>query len=86
MEIQKKTISSEYFMLEGWEKDWKQSQKKTMNFSVFIDDYSELNNINIFVRSVLISNKVEYVNPIDGFEGQQGYQNINISIPLNRNQ
>lgn len=82
----KKTISSEYFMLEGWEKDWKQSQKKTMNFSVFIDDYSELNNINIFVRSVLISNKVEYVNPIDGFEGQQGYQNINISIPLNRNQ
>ena len=45
----KKTISSEYFMLEGWGKDWKQSQKKTMNFSVFIDDYSELNNINLFV-------------------------------------
>lgn len=81
----KKTISSEYFMLEGWEKDWKQSQRKTMNFSVFINDYSELNNINIFVRSVLISNKVEYVNPIDGFSGQQGYKNVNISIPLNRN-
>jgi tetratricopeptide (TPR) repeat protein len=81
----KKTISSEYFMLEGWVKDWKQSQRKTMNFSVFINDYSELNNINIFVRSVLISNKVEYVNPIDGFSGQQGYKNVNISIPLNRN-
>jgi TPR repeat protein len=80
----KKTISSEYFMLEGWEKDWKQNQKKTINFSVFINDYSELNDINIFVRSVLISNKVEYVNPIDGFNGQQGYKNVNISIPLNR--
>ena len=80
----KKTISSEYFMLEGWEKDWKQNQKKTIDFSVFINDYSKLNDINIFVRSVLISNKVEYVNPIDGFNGQQGYKNVNISIPLIR--
>ena len=30
------------------------------------------------------SNKIEYVNPIDGIEGQQGYKNINISIPLIR--
>ncbi len=81
----KKTISSEYFMLEGWEKDWKQSQRRTMHFLVFIDDYSVLNDINIFVRSVLISNKVEYVNPIDGLNGQQGYKNVSISIPLKRN-
>lgn len=80
----KKTVSSEYFMLEGWEKDWKQNQKRIMDFSVFINDYSELSDINIFIRSVLISNKVEYVNPIDGLEGQQGYKNVNISIPINR--
>ena len=80
----KQTISSEYFMIEGWETDWKQSQIKTMNFSVFINDSSELKNINIFVRSILISNKIEYVNPIDGIEGQQGYKNVNISIPLIR--
>lgn len=80
----KQTISSEYFMIEGWETDWKQSQIKTMNFSVFINDASELKNINIFVRSALISNKIEYVNPIDGIEGQQGYKNVNISIPLIR--
>ena len=80
----KQTISSKYFMIEGWETDWKQSQIKTMNFSVFINDSSELKNINIFVRSILISNKIEYVNPIDGIEGQQGYKNVNISIPLIR--
>ena len=80
----KQTISSEYFMIEGWETDWKQSQIKTINFSVFINDTSDLKNINIFVRSILISNKIEYVNPIYGIEGQQGYKNVNISIPLIR--
>ena len=80
----KQTISSEYFMVEGWETDWKQSQIKTMNFSVFINDTDEFKNINIFVRSVLINNKIEYVNPIDGIEGQQGYKNVIISIPLIR--
>ncbi len=81
----KKTISSQYFMLEGWENNWKQSQIKTMDFSVFINDNSELNNINIFIRSTLISNKIEYINPINGIEGQQGYKNLNISIPIIRN-
>ncbi|UYF43033.1 hypothetical protein [Aliarcobacter cryaerophilus] len=81
----KKTISSQYFMLEGWENNWKQSQTKTIDFSVFINDNSELNNINIFIRSILISNKIEYINPINGIEGQQGYKNLNISIPIIRN-
>ncbi|MAC83381.1 MAG: hypothetical protein CL624_04530 [Arcobacter sp.] len=80
----KKNIKSEYFMFEGWTNKWKKDQKKTMDFSVYIDDYSDLENINIFIRSILINNKIEYVNPTYGDLGQQGYRNINISIPLSK--
>ena len=78
----KQTVTSNYFMYEGWESEWKPFETKTMSFSFSLNDISNLDNLNIFVRSVVLNNKIEYINPMNGIDGQQGYQNINISIPV----
>ena len=80
----KKNIISNYFMYEGWEKEWKQYETKTMNFSFYLKDTADLEDLNVLVRSVIINDKVEYVNPKDGVEGQQGYKNISINIPFDK--
>lgn len=78
----KKTIISEYALYEGWAKEWKKSETKTMNLSFYFSADDEMDDLNILVRSVIVNNKIEYVNPKEGVEGQQGYQNISIDIPI----
>lgn len=82
--IDKKQILSSYFMQEGWSNDWNSNTTKEINFSF---DAKQLNfmmlpDLKLEVRSILINNKNEFLNPNDGEMSQQGYKTFKFNIPI----
>ena len=77
--IFKRAIQSKYNMYEGWETNWRRNKTKVLYFSLYID---KLDRLTVLLRSIMSKNKREYRNPTYGTQGQQGYTNIKIDIPV----
>lgn len=82
--IDKKQIFSLYSMQEGWSDEWSPNATKEINFSFNSNqlNFTELPYLEFEVRSILINNKKEFLNPSDGEVSQQGYKNIKFNIPI----
>jgi len=84
--IVKKNIRSKYYMIEGWEKNWKKGSKK--EFYIEVDIPKDLNHLTINVRGVLVFGKskkhqTEIKLPTTGkYKDQQGYPIGKLSIPI----
>ncbi len=84
--IVKKNIRSKYYMIEGWENNWKSGLKK--QFYIEVDIPKHLNHLTINVRGVLVFGKskkrrTEIKLPAtSNYKDQQGYPVGQLSIPI----
>lgn len=84
--IVKKNIKSKYYMIEGWENNWKSGLEK--RFYIEVDIPKNVSYITINVRGVLIFGKskkyrTEVKLPLSGsYKDQQGYSVGQLSIPM----
>jgi len=84
--IAKKNIRSKYYMIEGWENNWKSRLEK--KFYIEVDIPNHVNHLTINVRGVLIFGKskqrrTEIKLPVtNNYKDQQGYPVGRLSIPI----
>jgi len=84
--IVKKNIRSKYYMIEGWENNWKSGLEK--KFYIEVDIPNHVNHLIINVRGVLVFGKskkrrTEIKLPVtSNYKDQQGYPVGRLSIPI----
>ena len=76
----KKNQKSDYLLVEGEAKKWKDNEEKSIEIVVKIP--KDAQNFDINLRATLLKNKKILQIPFDGLEGQQGVVNYQIKIPL----
>jgi hypothetical protein len=76
----KKNQKSDYLLVEGEAKKWKDNEEKSMKIVVKIPKNTQRIDINL--RATLLKNKKILQIPFDGIEGQQGVVNYQVKIPL----
>lgn len=78
----KKAVRSTYLLSEGWTKNWRLNEDKIIKLIVNAEGLSHLK---VHVRTNVLVNKEEYVNPVSSdFYNQQGYYDKVINIKLNK--
>ncbi len=84
--IVKKNIKSKYYMMEGWENNWKSGLEK--QFYIELDIPAHINHLTVDVRGVLVFGKskkrrTEVKLPVtSNYKDQQGYPVGRLSIPI----
>jgi hypothetical protein len=76
----KKNQKSDYLLVEGEAKKWKDNEEKSMKIVVKIPKNTK--SFDIKLRATLLKNKKILQIPFDGVEGQQGVVNYQVKIPL----
>lgn len=75
----KKSIKSSYLLIEGWHNSWNKKEIKEINLTINAEN---LDNLEVHIRTNILKNKNEFLNPSYGYKNEQGYYDkiINIGI------
>ena len=75
----KKSIKSSYLLIEGWHNSWNKKEIKEIHLTINAEN---LDNLEVRIRTNIIKNKNEFLNPSYGYKNEQGYYDkiINIGI------
>jgi len=76
----RKTIRSKYILIEGDTKNWYQNQTKSVSITLDVPSY--IQNLYINARASFSKRRDIIAIPYHGVEGQQGFGNYRISVPM----
>lgn len=76
----KKNRKSNYLLIEGEMKKWKENEEKSIKIKIKMPKDSQFFNINL--RAIVIENKKILRTPVDGKKGQQDVENYIIKLQL----